>query len=176
MPSDPYLGQIMMTALKFAPPGWALCNGALLTIAQNQALYSLLGTTYGGDGRTNFALPNLCGRAVLGSDINGSYRLGQATGDEAVRLQTNQLPAHDHGLQATTTAGGTRVTNPAGRLFGANTAPALSIFGPPTPPINLPSDTNIAPGGGGQAHNNMQPFLVLNFVIAVRGVYPPRPN
>jgi microcystin-dependent protein len=176
MPSDPYLGQIMPTAFNFAPRGWALCNGALLPIAQNQALYALLRTTYGGDGRTTFALPNLCGRAVLGSDFNGSYRLGQAAGAETVTLQVAQLPSHVHGIEATTTQGGTRVVNPGNRLFGANTFPAMSIFAAQSANVPLALGTNIALEGGSQPHNNMQPYLVINYVIAVSGVYPMRPD
>lgn len=176
MPSDPYLGQIMPTAFNFAPRGWALCNGALLRISENQALFTLLRNIYGGDGKTTFALPNLCGRAVLGSDLNNQHPLGQAAGDEKVLLQAFQLPAHIHDIEATTTAGGTRSVTPNDRLFGANTQPKLSIFASRSNNVSLAPDTNIAPCGGNQPHNNMQPFLVINYVIAVTGYYPPRPD
>jgi microcystin-dependent protein len=175
MPQTPFVGQIMPAGFGFAPKGWALCNGALLAIPQNQALFSLLGTTYGGDGIRTFALPDLRGRAVLGSNL-ANVPSGQISGTENVTLTTDQLPMHNHGIQASKTAGTKRVEIPSGKLFGVNTAaPVDAIFASMAgTQTALALATNIAPIGGTSSHNNMQPFLVINYVIALIGVFPTR--
>ena len=177
MPSDPFLGQIMPAAFGIVPRGWAACNGALLSIQQNQALFSLLGTTYGGNGINNFALPDLRGRAGRGSDF-GSVPLGEVIGSETVAVSTSELPTHNHALQASTQSGpGGKPPSPAGKVFGQNTlgAPVQTIFAAAaSAEVALSAGTNVTNTGGGQAHNNMQPSLVVNYVIALQGAFPSR--
>jgi microcystin-dependent protein len=177
MPSIPFVGQIMPAAFGFTPTNWAPCNGQLLPIQQNQALFSLLGTSFGGDGVRTFALPDLRGRAVLGSDFR-TVAWGQIDGTEQVTMTTDNLPSHTHPLQASTTTGATgRAVPPAGKLFGVNpgTAPA-AIFAPAgSSEVPLAVGTNVPPVGGSQPHNNMQPYLVINYLIALTGQFPPRP-
>jgi microcystin-dependent protein len=160
--SQPFLAQIMMVSFNFAPKGWALCNGQLLPINQNQALFSLLGTTYGGDGRVNFALPNLQGKIPNG--VGGGYVLGQTSGSSTVTLTINQMPAHNHLWNAASGAasGGVSQTNILG---GAN------MYTPsPLDATMLPSAVSNV--GGSQPHQNMMPYLVLNYCIALQGVFP----
>jgi microcystin-dependent protein len=148
----------------FAPKGWALCNGQLLPINQNQALFSLLGTTYGGDGRVNFALPNLQGRAPIHE--GAGHTLGERGGEQAHTLSIAELPTHTHVLRGTSAAGDNN--DPTGRLLGKsqqNAYAAAANLGAMSPAVV----TNI---GGSQAHINMQPFLVLNFCIALQGIFP----
>ncbi|WP_025036303.1 phage tail protein [Bradyrhizobium sp. DOA9] len=179
MPYQPVLGQIMPFAGAVVPRGWAQCNGALLAITTNQALFSLLGTFYGGDGVRNFALPDLRGRAILGSSGgSGQYPLGMISGSMSVTLTAAQLPAHNHLIQAIATQGSGRGASPAGNIFGTNTLPSdkpKAIFGASgsgdTP---LASGTNLLNEGGGLPHNNMQPYLVIGYLIATQGIYPSR--
>lgn len=174
MPLDPYMGQIMPAGFATIPKGWAPCNGQLMAISTNQALFSLLGTTYGGDGVRTFGLPNLQGRAVLGSNL-GSVALGQVGGTESVTLTLDQLPSHNHAFQASTTQGGGRGGNPAGNVYGVNTSAGETIFANAgSNEIPLASNKNIVPQGGGRPHNNMQPFLAVNYMIALTGVFPSR--
>lgn len=172
---DPFLGEIALVAFNFEPIGWAFCNGQLLSIAQNQALFSLLGTTYGGDGVTNFALPDLRSRVPLhfgqGPGLS-SYALGQSVGVESVALQTPQIPAHTHSYspQASSQPGST--STPNGALW-AGSASGDTLYN------SGASNTNMAPQtlgqtGGGQAHENRQPTLALNYIIALQGIYPSR--
>lgn len=169
--SEPFLAEIRMVGFNFAPRGWALCDGQILPINQNQALYSLLGTTYGGDGRTSFALPDLRGRAPIHvgqSDSGVSYREGQEGGEETHTLSTNEMPNHVHSVNASGSAGDAPI--PGGHLL-AN-VPA-NLYRAPG------NQTGFAPGtignaGGSQAHQNMQPYLVLNFCIALQGLFPSR--
>ncbi|CCD97794.1 tail fiber protein [Bradyrhizobium sp. STM 3809] len=179
MPMTPVLGQIMPFAGSQPPRGWAFCNGALLAIQTNQALFSLLGTYYGGNGVTTFALPDLRGRAILGSTgSSGQYPAGMVSGETAVTLTEPQLPAHNHLMQASTTSGTGRVATPTDNLFGTNTFPPTGtkqIFATAgVGEVPLALGTNITNTGGGQAHNNMQPYLVINYLIAMQGVYPSR--
>lgn len=169
-----FLGQIMLTGFAFAPKGFALCNGQLLPIAQNQPLFSLLGITYGGDGRTTFALPNLqsCTPVGAGSSADGSwdpapYDQGEVGGVENVTLLTTQIPAHRPVVNGTTTAGTAR--NPAGSLYGTS---GSAIFGPANGTL-VPLQ-GVGAGGGNQPHPNLQPYTVVNFVIALSGIYPSR--
>jgi microcystin-dependent protein len=183
--SQPYLGEIKMVSFNFAPKGWATCNGQLLPINQNQALFALLGTFYGGNGQTNFQLPNLQGRVPLhmGNDPTGNpYSIGQAGGNEAITLSTQQMPGHLHTMQA---AAVNAAAGAAGRTPASNKsiAQAHAATSSGTTPVNLyaaasPATTMaplaIANTGGSQPHSNLQPFLVINFCIALIGVFPSR--
>lgn len=166
---DPFIGQIIMFAGNFAPKSWAFCNGQLLSIAQNTALFSILGTTYGGDGMTTFALPDLRGRVPLHPGTGPGLtprQLGESTGEESVTLLTNQIPAHNHALLAA-------AQDPAVRDPTNNALAQAQIYTtrPPSTPMQA---TSIGPTGGSQPHDNMQPFLGINFIIALEGVFPPR--
>ncbi len=171
--SEPFIAEIRIFAGNNAPQGWALCNGQLLPIAQNTALFSLLGTTYGGDGRTTFGLPNLQGRAPMHTGRGPGLtdrRLGELTGAEAIDLTENQIASHKHtarGSENTAVAG-----VPAGNYVARGGARGVNSY--------LDADTSVGTSkgleatGGGQPHNNMQPFLAINFIIALQGIYPPR--
>ena len=162
--AEPFLSEIRIMSFNFAPKGWALCNGQLLPINQNQALFSLLGTTYGGDGRVNFALPNLQGRVPI---HNGSdFTIGQAGGETAHTINISEMPQHIHTANGSSTAGD--LAPPAGHLLAAT--PALVYF-PPGNFVALQPGT-ITNTGGSQPHNNMEPYLVLNFCIALQGIFP----
>ena len=170
--SDNFVGEIRMFAGNFAPRGWALCNGQLLPIAQNTALFSLLGTQYGGNGTSNFALPNLQSRVPIGQG-NGlgltSRTMGEVLGSEAVTLLQNQIPDHPHRQQAS--------TNPVTAAAGPSGAPATSastnFYGNGSADLAL-AGTAVTAAGGGQAHNNLAPYLTLNFIIAMTGIFPSR--
>ncbi len=172
--STPFLGEIKIVAFSFPPKGWAYCNGALMQINQNQALFSLLGTKFGGDGRTTFALPDFRGRAPVNA---GQYVVGQRGGEEFHTLTMNEMPQHLHLLQASTTdANTTNIRTPPpdlspnilARNLGNMYAPNISGG-----PVKMQL-TTVANTGGGQAHENRQPYLVLNFVIATTGLFPSR--
>ena len=161
--SEPFLSEIKIVSFNFPPKGWALCNGQFLPINQNQALFALLGTTYGGNGQTTFALPNLRGRVP--THMGNGHTLGEAAGSTAVTVNIQQLPTHLHGMQASSTVGDTNFCN--GKVLAA----AGNLY---TPPNNL---TTILPAtvnnvGGSQPHNNMMPYLTLNFIIALQGIFP----
>lgn len=174
--SEPYVAQITMFAGNFAPRGWAFCDGQLLAVSQNDALFSLLGTIYGGDGRTTFGLPDLRGRAAMHAG-NGpglsSYRLGAKGGQERVTLTTNQMPSHNHDVTMRAEMRGGSVTDPAGNMLAA---------GSPIYRGNAAADdVDMDPGmirqgnvGGSQPHNNLSPFLAVNYIIALFGIYPSR--
>ena len=165
---DPFLGEIRMFGGNFAPQGWATCDGQILPIAQNTALFSLLGTTYGGNGQTTFALPDLRGRLPV--HIGGGLTIGQAGGSETVILTTTNLPAHTHTANAASTA---TTLSPVGQYWaadpGANVAPYAAA-----PDGRVMSGTAIGAQGGSQPHANMQPFLAVTFIIALEGIYPSR--
>jgi microcystin-dependent protein len=161
--ATPFLSEIKIISFNFAPKGWALCNGQLLPINQNQALFSLLGTTYGGDGRVNFGLPNLQGRTPVG--FNNGFVLGQIGGETAHTLSISEIPTHTHTFNGSSNGGGSAL--PLNNLFGTFTntytgAAALTTLIPAT----------VTNTGGSQAHINMQPYLVLNFCIALQGIFP----
>jgi microcystin-dependent protein len=162
--AEPFLSEIRIMSFNFAPKGWALCNGQLLPINQNQGLFSLLGTTYGGDGRVNFGLPNLQGRTPI-HDGNG-HTLGEVGGEQAHTLSIAEVPTHTHTATGTNTNGTAII--PTGNLL-AGTSPQLY-----TTPQNLSTlnSATIANVGGSQAHQNMQPFLALTFCIALQGIFP----
>jgi microcystin-dependent protein len=165
---DPFLGEIRMFGGNFAPQGWATCDGQILPIAQNTALFSLLGTIYGGNGQTTFALPDLRGRLPV--HIGGGLTIGQAGGSETVILTTTNLPAHTHAANAASAA---TTLSPAGQYWaadpGANVAPYAAA-----PDGRVMSGTAIGAQRGSQPHANMQPFLAVTFIIALEGIYPSR--
>jgi len=161
--SEPFLGEIRMFSFGFAPKGWALCNGQILPIAQNQALFAILGVTYGGNGTTTFALPNLQGSAP--AHVGNSISLGQAGGSATVKLTSNQV-GHGHSVNAAATA----TTNTAGGNFPASSS--ANLYGTSTD--TAMNGAIISPGGGGAAHNNLQPYLVINYAIALTGIFPSR--
>lgn len=174
--AEVYLGQIMMSGFAFAPRNFALCNGQILGISQNQALFSLLGTYYGGNGTTTFALPNLQGRAPVSAGASADpswqpppYAIGEPGGVENVTLLSTQMPTHIHQGNGTTSDG--KVRNPTGALFAKNSVPIYAQ----TPGAQVPlSPQTVMPVGNGQAHSNMQPYSVINFCIALSGIYPSR--
>jgi microcystin-dependent protein len=163
--AEPFIGEIRIFAGSFAPRGWAFCNGQPLPIAQNQALFAILGTTYGGDGIQTFSLPDLRGRAPL--HANAGYVLGERGGVEAVALTPNELPAHSHAVQATRAVALER--SPAGGLLADAEVDVAVEGGPAAVPGPV-----LAPAGQGQPHENLPPQLVLHFIIALQGIFPPR--
>lgn len=172
--SDVFLGQISLFAFDFAPRGFALCNGQLLPINQNQALFALLGTFYGGNGTTTFALPNMQGRVPISfgsSAVSGNVSLGQVGGVEAVTLTTATLPTHNHPLAATTQVATRRV--PTGRLLATDTSTNAEYYAAPGTVTPLSANAIGSVGGNG-AHENRQPFAVINFCIALQGIFPSR--
>ena len=179
--ADNFLGEIRVFPFNFAPKGWALCNGQLLPISQNTALFSLLGTTYGGDGKTTFALPNLQGAAPVsfGQGPGLTLRnLGEAGGSDNVTLTPAQLPAHVHNVAVASTNDGTTAsaTPNASTVFGVEQARSVSSgYVSVTSQDTVAMNANaVAPAGSGQGHNNMPPFLVFSFCIALQGIFPSR--
>jgi microcystin-dependent protein len=164
--SEPFLSEIKLVSFNFPPKGWALCNGQFLPINQNQALFALLGTTYGGNGQTTFALPNLRGRVPISFDA--SHTLGEAAGATSVTLNIQQFPQHSHFVQATAVAANS--DDPTGNVLGQAGANVYAAFASPTA-MGAQMVTNV---GGSQPHNNMMPYLVLNFIIALQGIFPSR--
>lgn len=162
--AEPFLSEIRIMSFVFAPKGWALCNGQLLPINQNQALFSLLGTTFGGDGRVNFALPDLRARTPI--HVGGIHTLGERGGEQAHTLSISELPTHTHVAQASSTPGSTQTAT--NNVLGTV---ASRIYTDPTEITTL-SPTTITNVGGSQAHLNMQPFLTLSFCIALQGIFP----
>ena len=174
--SEFFIGQVMMAGFNFAPKFWALCNGQLLPINQNQALFSLLGTQYGGNGTTNFALPDLRSRTPIGyaSSVDPSWQppsvqIGQTGGVENVTLLSTNLPAHTHAANASTDAGTAR--NPRSALYAGSSA---QIYGPSTGSLVPLNPQTVAPAGGNQPHPNLQPYTTINFCIALSGIFPSR--
>jgi microcystin-dependent protein len=161
--ATPFLGEIKIVAFNFAPKGWALCNGQLLPINQNQALFSLLGTIYGGDGRVTFALPDLRGRTPL--HFSAGITIGQRAGEEFHTLSPSEMAAHTH--TASGNSGAVNSGTAVGNTWGSHES---NPYG--TAPDVTMSPTTTNPTGGSQPHNNMQPYLVLNCVIALQGVFP----
>jgi len=172
---DPFVAEIRIFPFNFAPKGWAFCDGQLLPLSQNTALFSLLGTTYGGNGKSNFALPDLQGRAPMhpgqGPGLS-LHDLGETGGSETVSLLESEIPTHSHalmasvedGVQGTLTPGITLASSVGGTLYQTNTNTNLVSMNP----------NSLAPAGGDQPHNNMMPYLTFYFCIALQGVFPPR--
>jgi microcystin-dependent protein len=172
--ADPFVAEIRIFPFNFAPRGWAWCDGQILPLSQNTALFSLLGTTYGGDGKSNFALPNLQGSAPMhpgqGPGLS-LHDLGETGGSETVSLLESEMPSHSHPLTAQT-------TNASKSTPAANSIARVAGVTPYLPPAGAAlvsmSDTAVTPAGGDQPHNNMQPYLTFYFNIALQGVFPPR--
>lgn len=162
--AEPFLSEIRMMSFVFAPKGWALCNGQLLPINQNQGLFSLLGTTFGGDGRVNFALPDLRGRAPI--HVGSGHTLGERGGEQAHTLSIGEIPTHTHVLSASTVATGGNA-NPTGRVLGGGN----NVYHTPAS-LTAMHAGSVANTGGSQAHLNMQPFLTISFCIALQGIFP----
>jgi microcystin-dependent protein len=169
--ADPFIGEIRMFGGNFAPRGWATCDGQLLSIALNNALFALLGTTYGGDGQSTFALPDLRGRVPIhqGQGPGLTPRvIGEQAGSENVTLLTSQMPAHRHPTAAT---GAATLGNPGGNLAGTSSTTAFYVDTPPT--LAMSPDTQ-ASKGGSQPHPNLMPYQCVNFIIALEGIFPSR--
>ncbi len=169
--SDQYLGEIRLFAGNYAPMGWAFCNGQRLNISQYEALYSLIGTTYGGDGQTTFALPDLRGRVPIGMganpDTGTQYMIGQTGGTETVKLTENHLPAHTHTVAATSLAG--TLPSPSNAFFASSSVKQYSTSSTTTSKM----DTVVLGGSGGNDdHDNMAPFRALTYIISLEGIYP----
>ncbi len=178
---DPFIGEVSMFAGTFAPRGWALCNGQLLSISQYTALFSLLGTTYGGDGRTTFALPDLRGRVPVHAGQGpglSNYRLGQRGGVEAVTLNANQMPSHNHAYSPTATSSTATTADPQNARLATTPQNAAGVQTYSTDTdvnahVTMTSDST-ANTGGSQAHTNIQPFTTINYIIALQGIFPSR--
>jgi len=180
--SEPFLGEIKIISWNFPPKGWTFCNGQLLPINQNQALFSILGTTYGGDGRQTFGLPNLQGRSPV--HVGNGIVLGQLGGETSHTLNSSEMAAHSHSPNAQSAAGNTNTPDPAvaptgARIFAKSSgqtgnpaqAFAANIYASGNPNATMPQQI-ISPTGGSQPHENMSPYLVLNFIIALQGIFP----
>ena len=163
--AEPFLSEIRIMSFQFAPKGWALCNGQLLPINQNQALFSLLGTTFGGDGRVNFALPDLRARTPI--HVGSGHTLGERGGEQSHTLSIAELPTHTHVLNATGATGTT--VNPTGNVLANSSPTEMYESSQQLVALNAGSVANT---GGSQAHLNMQPFLTLSFCIALQGIFP----
>jgi microcystin-dependent protein len=173
--ADPFVAEIRIFPFNFAPKGWAWCNGQLLPLSQNTALFSLLGTTYGGDGKSNFALPDLEGRAPMhpgqGPGLS-LHDLGETGGSETVTLLESEIPSHPHTMRANTDFADVQVPSPARSIARSQNANAYKA--PAGQPVVQLNPGALAPAGGDQPHNNLQPYLTLFFNIALQGVFPPR--
>ena len=172
--TSPFVAEIRIFPLSFAPTGWAFCDGQLLSIGQNTALFSLLGTTYGGDGKSNFGLPNMQGNAPMfygqGPGLS-LHDIGETGGSDTVSLLESEIPSHPHALMATPQPAD--AGSPTPNLALAHSTPGMIYTATTTPQAQLSGNT-VAPAGGDQPHNNLMPYLTLNFCIALQGIYPPR--
>jgi len=173
--ADPFVAEIRIFPFNFAPKGWAFCDGQILPLSQNTALFSLLGTTYGGDGKSNFALPNMQGNAPMhpgqGPGLS-LHDLGEVGGSQTVSLLESEIPAHSHSLNANSVTADTNAPGPQVSLARSSNATAYQDV--TNQNLVSLSDQAITPAGGDQPHNNLQPYLTLNFCIALQGVFPPR--
>jgi microcystin-dependent protein len=173
---DPFVAEIRIFAGNFAPVGWAFCNGQILPISQNTALFSLIGTQFGGNGTTNFALPNLQGSVPMGQGNGAGLTprvVGETGGEQDVTLSQNTMASHTHQMSGVATAGTTTTPDPTVALANPNPAADAAYQTSLGSPTTLNANA-VTPAGGGQPHNNLQPFLVLNFIIALQGIFPAR--
>lgn len=173
--SDPFVAEIRIFPFNFAPKGWAFCNGQLLPLSQNTALFSLLGTMYGGDGKSTFALPDLQGSAPMQqgqSQTGTSYFQGQTGGTDTILLLQSEIPNHQHAIEANINQAQLATPSPARALARAN--PGQAYTATLTNIAQFSQTSSILITGGGQPHNNLMPYLTLNFCIALQGIYPPR--
>src|SRR5688500_16413605 len=167
-----FIGEIRMFAGNFAPAGWAFCHGQVMPISENDALFTLIGTTYGGDGQTTFALPNLQSRVPMhaGTGPDGTtYQLGEMSGVESVTLTSQQIPSHNHALMGSSSTAS--ATDPLGNVGARVTAAAVFPYGTDNPAQPLSAQA-VNPAGGSQPHENMQPYLCINFILSLFGVFP----
>ena len=167
--AEPFIAEIRMMSFNFPPKGWAFCNGQLLPINQNQALFALLGTQYGGNGTSNFALPNLQGRAPM--HFSGAHAIGQSAGEEAHALTAAEMPAHVHALRASAKAAAS--SSPNGGVLAAPARGGTPAYAAPTNLVAL-NPAAVTAAGGSQPHENRPPFLAVNFIIALQGIFPSR--
>ena len=164
--STPYIGEIRLVGFSFAPEGWAFCDGSTLSIAENEVLFALLGTTYGGNGVSTFSLPNLTGRVVVHQGTGQStYVIGQSGGSSTVALTANQMPSHQHAVASQNGAGD--AATPAGNFFASTSPPVYA-----TPAAYVSMGSAVGAAGSSQGHDNMQPYIVMNFIISLFGVFP----
>ena len=177
--AEPFLAEIRMFGFNFAPRGWALCDGQLLPINQNQSLFSLLGTNFGGDGRTTFGLPELRGRTPVHPGSNGqtTVSLGQKSGEEGHQLSVNEMPSHNHRVNTTGNQGVSSdiagdISSPS-NVLASQARGGIPTYSPSSNLVSMHPDT-VSQTGGGQAHNNMQPGLAISFAIAIQGLFPSR--
>lgn len=165
--AQPYVGEVRMFAGNFAPAGWMFCEGQLLPISEYETLFNLIGTTYGGDGQSTFALPDLRGR--LPNHQGNGFVLAETGGAEEIALTANQIPAHSHPMLATSALG--TLASPAGSVLAQTRTAGLDMYLEDVPSVNMAA-TSIASVGGSQAHTNMQPYLCVNFIISLFGIFP----
>jgi microcystin-dependent protein len=172
--ANPFLAEIRIFPFNFPPKGWAFCDGQILPLSQNTALFSLLGTTYGGDGKSNFALPNMQGNAPMhpgqGPGLS-LHDLGETGGSDTVSLLESEIPSHSHALMAQALNASSQTPSPS---VGLAHSKGVSAYSTITTNLVTMADATVAPAGGDQPHNNLMPYLTLNFCIALQGVYPPR--
>ena len=181
--AEPYVGQVIAVGFSFAPQGWLPCDGSLQSIANYQTLFALIGTTYGGDGQSTFAMPDLRGRGALGSGQGTglqNYSIGQLAGTEAVMLLSANMPAHSHLPQAQPSAAtGATETPSNAAVFGGTSVANNDLYGPAATSapalVSLNNTVVTMSGDGGQPHDNMQPVLTINYIIAAEGIFPSRP-
>lgn len=178
--SSPFVAEIRIFPFNFAPKGWALCNGQLLPISQNTALFSLLGTQYGGDGKSTFALPNIQGSVAMhttqftGNTPFGQFPIGQSGGEDNVTLLTSEMPTHTHTMQADFNHLNVASTSPSGAVQ-VNASPTQTFSTSTTPQLAMMNPSMVSVAGGSQPHNNLMPYLTMLYCIALQGVFPMRP-